>query len=335
MFTDYWVLVQLLTQLCAWVLIAGASLFAIVLLQNWAKESSNELQIALERQSYLVSSLLQFVLLFQVFSLLIFLQTVNFHIPRLIKGAMCATGALGINSFGYPILYLKTGGVFIYAIFLIINYLDNLSPYYPLTPHKYWLVFPAFLLISADLISEVFYFAEIKPDIIATCCSVNFLEQNSQSSDNQALIINNPRLWLSLFYGAGAVMLTLQMIGLWTKKPIKWLIISELLLGIGFVITAIFSLKYFFVKYIYGVPNHNCLFDIFFPKYNYLGYALFSAYYGLIFSLLLSSLGGMLSSKIPLNQAKLWRSTKIWSLFLIGFSLLIPSIYWLLWPGSL
>jgi hypothetical protein len=335
MFTDYWVLVQLLTQICAWVLIAGASIFAIGLLKNWANESSNELQIKLERQSYLVSSLVQFVLLFQIFSLLIFLQTVNFHIPRLIKGAMCATGALGVNSFGYPILYLKTGGIFIYAIFLIINYLDNLSPNYPLTPYKYWLIFPAFLFISTDLVNEVFYFAEIKPDIIATCCSVNFLEQNSQSIDNQVLTLNNRSLLLSLFYGLGGLMLLLQLIGLWIKKYPKWLIISELIFGIAFVVLAVFSLKYFFVKYIYGVPNHNCLFDIFFPKYYYLGYALFSAYYGLIFSLLLGSLGILLSSKIPLNQSKLLLYTKIWSLFFIGFSLIVPSIYWFLWQGNL
>ncbi|MCU0445313.1 MAG: hypothetical protein MUE85_10380 [Microscillaceae bacterium] len=335
MLTDYWVLVQLLTQLCAWVLICGAVGFALNLLWGWQSDSNSELQIRLERQSYLISSLVQFVLIFQIFSLLIFLQIANFHIPHLIRGAMCATGALGVNEFGYPILYLKMGGVLVYAIFLIINYLDNLSPHYPLTPGKYWLVFPAFGLISADLGSEIFYFAQIKPDIIATCCSVNFLEQNSQSIDNEVINSNNQTLLIYGFYGTGIGLLGLFVGNITIFKKNNYLIISQLMLGIIFVGLAVLALKYFFVKYIYGVPNHNCLFDIFFAQYYYIGYVLFFLYYALVFTLLFGALVFIFRFKIPVFPSTFWVRLQWLGLALVWACLLIPSLYWGLWQGNL
>ena len=145
MFTDYWVIAQLWAQGCALMLLLYASFFAVRSLRFWVGESDSALQTNLERQNYLMSAIMQVGLWFQALSLLMFLHTVNEHLPPLIKGAMCATGTLGINAWGYPLLGLKSLAILVYAIYLFINYLDNQEPAYPLTPHKYWWLFPALL----------------------------------------------------------------------------------------------------------------------------------------------------------------------------------------------
>ena len=122
---------------------------AFRIIRLWSADTTTELQLYLERRSYLIAFMVQFVLIFQILSLFLFLYTVNNHLPGIIKGAMCATGSFGMLMIMDIVhLYLKSAGIIIYAAFLILNYLDNSEPAYPLTPIKYWLVFPAFLLVD-------------------------------------------------------------------------------------------------------------------------------------------------------------------------------------------
>lgn len=280
MFTDYWVIAQLLAQGCTLLLLFYASVYAYKSLRYWVAESDSALQIQLERQNYLMSVIMQVSLWFQAFSLLMFLHTVNDHLPPLIKGAMCATGTLGINDWGYPLLGLKSIAIFIYAIYLFINYLDNQQPAYPLTPQKYVWLYPALGISVADLYVLIQYFAHIKPDLIATCCSVDFGGTNrlmyglGQASNILYIVLS---VWVVSFG-----LLCVGWVGkVWEKY--SWI---GLLLSICYVFASVYVLKYHFVKYIYGLPSHLCLFDIFWGRYYAVGYVLFGAYYGIILSML-------------------------------------------------
>jgi hypothetical protein len=329
MFTDYWVIAQLWAQGCALMLLLYASFFAVHSLRFWAGESDSALQTSLERQNYLMSVIMQVGLWFQALSLLMFLHTVNEHLPPLIKGAMCATGTLGINDWGYPLLGLKSLAILVYAMYLFINYLDNQEPAYPLTPHKYWWLFPALLLAVLDLYVLVQYFANIKPDLIATCCSVDFSAMNrTPYSIGQENYYRQVAWWLW-------VLSACLLFAGWVGKVWKWHLLLACLgavFSVVYVASAIYVLKYHFVKYIYGLPSHLCLFDIFWAKYYAIGYILFGAYY----TLLLSFLGYIVIlsqqkklTHYPIFLEKRLRNMLFWGLLI---SFVTPILYeW--WSG--
>lgn len=283
MFTDYWVIAQLLAQMCALILLLYASAFGVQSLRYWLADSDAAFQLQLERQNYLMSAIMQVGLWFQVLSLFIFLHTVNTHLPPLIKGAMCATGTLGSNIWGYPLLALKSLAIFVYAIYLFTNYLDNHEPAYPLTPQKYIWLYPALGLSILDIYMLVQYFAHIEPNLIATCCSVDF-----NATPNNPEIFAQRGLYLKVLLGVWVASFFILIAGNYTKLFQQNTTNASIGLFLGglYVFTAIYVLKYFFVKYIYGLPSHLCLFDIFWYKYYSIGYALFGSYYAILIAML-------------------------------------------------
>jgi hypothetical protein len=324
MFTDYWVIAQLLAQVSAFVLLLYGSIFALRSLRYWVSESDTSLQIDLERQNYLMSTIMQVGLWFQILALLMFLHIVNDHLPPLVKGAMCATGTLGVNSWGYPLLYLKALSILVYAIYLFINHLDNQEPAYPLTPYKYVWLFPALLLAIIDIYMLSQYFTNIKPDLIATCCSVDFTAENRTF---YGIVIQEGRqvifaVWIVSF----CLLLVGNFINAWSKS-ILLACLSIVLAGI-YTTSSIYTLKYEFVQYIYGLPSHLCLFDIFWGKYYAVGYILFGAYY----SIILSALGFLVvRASLPrLHHSPTLLLKKLHFILFLGLmiSFGLPFVYW-------
>jgi len=260
MLTDHWIIAQLLAQVCAWVLLLKVGVGAIKQIKHWQAEQRTSMQLSLERETYLIGSISQLVLGFQFISLILFLATVNLHLPGMLKGAMCATGVLGMNDLGYPILALKGLSVLVYGVFLTLNYLDEREPGFVLTPHKFYWIFPSIALLSTDLALSITYFSQLSPDIIATCCSVVFGQQKLSGFFNKGLYGYTPWPLLLSFYGMGILALIA-----WAKHWKPWLVF---LFGGLFMALGIASLQGFFVKYSYGLPSHACLFDIFWRKYN-------------------------------------------------------------------
>ncbi|MEH0158067.1 hypothetical protein V6R21_28635 [Limibacter armeniacum] len=327
MLTDHWVIAQLLSQLCATILLFGASIYAVMIIKNWDASSGSEKQLHLERRTYLVSSIVQFVLIFQLVTLVTFLVTANNHLPSVIKGAMCAQGALDVNEYGYPVLYIKTVSVFLYIAYLAVNYLDDAEPGYPLTPLKYWLVLPALLLVSTDLVFMLMYFASIEPDVIATCCSVAFLSL-SNSESFQLVTPQNVSFAIAVFVSSFVLLqLTIWFLG---RQP--WL---SLVMACIFSASGIISLKYFFVKYIYGLPSHLCLFDIFLSQYYGIGYIIFGAYFIMGASVLIKCINYYAKGKLQVAHAQLNRQLNIVASIAGFIAFCIPLLYWLLWNGQL
>ncbi len=324
MFADLWIISLFILYgacgfLLLWALPAG-----IKIIRNWDFTSSTEGQLLLERKNYFVSALLQYALFFQIILLLFFLQLANVHLPGLIKGAMCAAGTLGVNAYGYTALYVKIAAVFIYLSFLFINYLDQSETNAPLTPQKYYLLFVAVLVFGFDLYVTVLYFAGIKPDIIAACCSVNF-DINSAGIISAQTATQYLKPAMAIFYGLG-LLIPFLMIRL--RGRIIYLLVF---LSAIFVYADMIALKYHFVKFIYGMPSHNCLFDIFWSEYYFAGYLIFgtlAAYLaGVLFLTLLKMVQVKHLAKKPFLERKLkWIAT----VGLIGH-LLILNLYWLYW----
>ena len=97
---------------------------------------------ALERKTYLVSTLLSYAFGFELMSLFLFIYTVD-DIHPLFIGAMCATGSLNANPVGWPALGLKIALFFAAPAWLAMNRLDQRAEDTPLVRLKY----PALLAI--------------------------------------------------------------------------------------------------------------------------------------------------------------------------------------------
>ena len=87
-------------------IMVGAGLQAVRILLFWDITSSSEEQLRLERRTWLISTLVNYALGFQVFSAVLFVFTAD-DIHRLFVGAMCATGSLNANLVGWLVLLLK------------------------------------------------------------------------------------------------------------------------------------------------------------------------------------------------------------------------------------
>jgi len=326
MLTDYWVIAQLLAQVCSWLLGLVAVIFSIPLIRYWSSNSGSERQLRLERNGYLISSILRLVLGFQVVNLLLFLITVNNRLPHIIKGAMCAVGTLGINELGYPLLGIKLSVIFIYLLFLFLHYFDNAEPAYPLSPLKYYLIPPIFLFLSIDGTILFLYFSKITPDLIATCCSVSFLVRKADTS----LLAKGDFLEIG-FYSLGISLCLLSVTLVFFKEKS---ILKILLAGV-YVFSATYTLKFFFVKYIYGILGHHCLFDIFFAKYYFVGYAIFGSYYFLLGSLLMGLVYNFSKKYLHSDYTGLQQRIRWLALIFLWISFLIPLGYWWNWEGNL
>ena len=324
MFADLWVISLLILYGASGFLLLWALPAGIQIIHGWNFSSSSEKQLYLERKNYLVSALLQYALFFQIILLLFFLQLVNTHLPGLIKGAMCAAGTLSVNVYGYPALYIKIASVFIYLSFLFVNHLDQSETDFPLTPKKFYLLFVSVLIFVLDVYVTVSYFAGIKPDVIAACCSVN-LSSNSAGVISVPLFSEYVQQALALFYVLG-VTLVFLLLRLRTRLLYLILFITPV-----FVFADILALKYHFVKFIYGMPAHTCLFDIFWGEYYFAGYLIFGTLATYLAGVLLLILLKMMQAIHLAERPHLERKLKWLAVGGLVGHLLILSLYWLYW----
>lgn len=323
MISDHLIIAQILSAVFAFGLLAVAAVSSWPILRKWDIASTSELQLTLERKTYLASTIIQYVLFFQIITLLVFLSTVNDYLPGVIKGAMCATGTLSVNDFGYPLLLIKLLAIFFYGAYLFLNFLDNRETGYPLTPLKYYLVFPALVISGVDLFLTISYFSQIEPDIIATCCSISF----SDSGSGGAFILPGEE-WklpgLVIFYHAAIL---LMILATWFRKN-HWTFGA---VGIIYLVSAVYVLKIHFAKYIYGLPSHQCLFDMFWSAYNFAGYWLFGALIAtgmsVVFLILISKFRQRLQLNADVIEKRLLITMNI-SILLFALSC---TFYWLNW----
>ena len=141
-------------------MILYSAFFGVRIIRRWDIQSGSEEQLALERRTYLISTLLSYVSCFQIGSLFLYIYTAD-SLHNLFVGAMCAAGTLNVNPYGYPTFLLKILNFILAGLWLIINYTDNRAYDYPLIRKKYVL-----LLILAPLIvtEAIIQCALFRPD---------------------------------------------------------------------------------------------------------------------------------------------------------------------------
>ena len=281
-----------------------ASFFGIRIIRRWDIQSGSEEQLALERSTYLISTILSYVLVFQIGSLFLYIYTAD-SLHSLFVGAMCAAGTLNVDPYGYPTFLLKILNFILAGLWLIINYTDNRAHDYPLVRKKYWMLLFLAPLIVTDSILQTLYYLGLKGDVITSCCGSLFsTERSTVSSDIASVPV---KVAMTGFYGSMSLTFFLGAV-YWIKEKLGRLF--SLASGIFFLVSCV-SLVSFISLYFYELPTHHCPFCILQREYGYIGYLL----YATLLTGVVSGLGvgvlmpfkeiKSLSTSLPLIQKRL------------------------------
>ncbi len=252
--------------------------YGVQILKSWDIQSGHELQLVLERKTYLISTLLSYVFGLQLLSLFLFIFTADSLTP-LFVGAMCAAGTLNVDPFGYPTLVLKIFSFILAGLWLVLNYADNQGYDYPLIKKKYLLLVIIAPVIILETILESAYFLDMEADVITSCCGSLFSSERVTGIGSE--IASMPALpMMRVFYGA--MLCTLACGILFYFKGLGGYVYAALSL-LMFIISLV-SIVSFISLYIYELPTHHCPFCIIMEEYNYLGYLLYILLFGAVVS---------------------------------------------------
>lgn len=245
-----------------------ASAVGVRIINNWDLKSGSEKQLRLERKTYLLSSVLSYVLAFQFISLFLFVYTAD-NIHNLFIGAMCAAGSLNVNDYGYSTLILKIVTVMLCGVWIVFNHTDNKGYDYPLIKTKYKFL----LVITALIILESFfqfqYFLNTRPNIITSCCGILFSEEAKTIAGTMA---HYPPYWtMIVFYGSLILTIRFGVYFFVTGKGDKGFSYASTFM----LIVAFTSIISFISLYFYELPTHHCPFCILQKEYGYIGYPLY------------------------------------------------------------
>jgi hypothetical protein len=255
------VIVYLLSETVLYTLLFVAFISTVGLLKKWNFDVFTTEQFALENRSYLVMTIIFFVMLLKVVLLPYFVYTID-NLSDLIPGAMCGAGVIKANEYGNPLLSLKIIILFLSALWLSINSIDLKAKNYPYLKIKSWFFILIFFLLSAEFVLDILYFTNIETTNPVSCCSVIFGQTGGANGLPFGLDISK---LLILFYLLFALVL------LTTLSQMAFLsIVASLLFGV----IAYYSVVYFFGTYIYELPTHLCPFCMLQDHYYYVGYFL-------------------------------------------------------------
>jgi hypothetical protein len=254
-----------------------AAFYSIQILRKWDIRSGSELQLGLERKTYLISTFLNYTLGFQLISLFFYLFVAD-HLHTFLVGAMCAAGSLNANNYGYPTLILKLINFLLVGIWLILNYTDNRAYDYPLIKKKNIML----LIIAPLIVIETFlqgnYFLQLKPNIITSCCGTLFSNGNEGvGAEIFALPIDAMKatFFLSMALTAAS--------GLYFYFKGRGGYVFLGLSALTFVVS-ILSIFSFISLYIYEMPTHHCPFCVLQKEYDYIGFPLYLTLFGGVIS---------------------------------------------------
>jgi hypothetical protein len=268
------IMALLVGSLLVTLMLLYSSYYGVQVIRKWDIKSGSELQLCLERRTYLVSIIMSYMLFFQLASFYLFIFTAD-AIHATFVSAMCAAGSLNVNEYGYPAVIIKMVNFLVAGTWLIINYADNRAYDYPLIKKKYLLLLVIAPLMVAELIVQGAYFIGLKANVITSCCGSLFsADAEGIASEIAAL----PRLPMKIaFYLSTALTLASGMYFCfrsdWSGYVFSFLSIATFVVSVAAMIS-------FISLYFYELPTHHCPFCILQKDYGFIGYLLYIALFG-------------------------------------------------------
>ena len=249
-------------------LLIGVAPFAVDVIRHWDISSGSERQLALERRTYLMSTLLVFVLATQLLALLLFVFNADKMAPMFV-GAMCAVGTFNVNPYGFPALIAQIAVFFLAAMWLAVNHFDIQAPDYPLVRVKYTLLLVMAPALVAAFALQLQYFLGLKADVITSCCSRVFSANAKGLSGDLAVLPPVPSM-IAFFI---ALLVAVAMAGYAVARQHGGYFVA-FTSAVAFV-AALAGILSFLSLYIYEHPHHHCPFCVLQAEYRYQGYWLY------------------------------------------------------------
>ncbi len=240
-----------------------AFFLSVKIVLKWDINATTPLQYSLEKQSYLIATIIKYILFLKIPLFIFFIFTMD-KLSNVIPGAMCAAGVVNATSYGFPLLILKIINLYLFGFWLILHKFDMQSPDYPFTKTKFLFFILIFFSLSAEIVLEFLMFEGIDPAKIVSCCGTLF--SAAKTSGISSL--------MSLPHAPVIVLFYLSFLSIGVLYKIK----NDILFAIAnlwFLIISIFSLILFFSTYIYQLPTHHCPFCLLQKDYYYIGYFLY------------------------------------------------------------
>jgi hypothetical protein len=301
------VIVYLLSETVLYLLLFIAFISTLGLLKRWNFDVFTTEQFALENRSYLVMTIIFFVMLLKVILLPYFVYTID-NLSNLIPGAMCGAGVIKANEYGNPLLSLKIIILFLSGLWLSMNSIDLKAKSYPYLKLKSWFFILIFLLLSGEFILDILYFTHIETTNPVSCCSVIFGQTGGANGLPFGLDI--PKLLILFYLLFALVVLT----------TVSELAVMSIIASVLFGVIAYYAVVYFFGTYIYELPTHLCPFCMLQDHYYYVGYLL----WGVLLLGLFLSIDAAIMQGFFKQPAK---SLKRISLLLLSLFVLLCSAY--------
>jgi hypothetical protein len=267
----------IIAVLIASVLIAGMVLYssahALRILRVWQLQSGSEVQLGLERRTYLISTFLANALFFQLLSLVLLVYVAD-SLHGQIAGAMCAVGTFNANAFGYPALVLKIINCLLAGLWLILNHADTRGYDYPLIRGKYALL----LVMVVPIILETgllwAFFLNLRGDVITSCCGSLFSAGRDTVSSELAALPPLPTAIAFYLCLLGTLAIGLRFVrGRGRGYALAFSAGATFFVALAAIIS-------YFAPCFYELPHHHCPFCIMQREYHYMGYLLYVVLFG-------------------------------------------------------
>lgn len=248
-----------------------SAFYGLKIIRHWDLRSGSELQLNLERRTYLISTLVSYGLGFQLLSLFLFIYTAD-ELHTLFVGAMCAAGTLNVNGFGYPTILLKILNFLLAGLWLVVNRVDNSAYDYPLIHIKYTLLIVLTPLVLCETVIQACYFLEMEPAVITSCCGTLFSADTEGVTTGMVVL---PRVPVQIAFFLSMAGTFASGIVFWLKERLAYLFS---LLSLSTFILSILAIISFISLYFYELPTHHCPFCILQAEYHFVGYGLYAAF---------------------------------------------------------
>ncbi len=258
------ILIVLLIDMLSFLFLAIAVVVAIRILLWFDYGSDTPRQYALERQSYLASTILAFVLGVKIPAIFYFIYTLD-RLSNVIPGAMCAAGVVTANKYGVWLFMIKILNIYLFGLWLVLHIADLRTPDYRYTRAKFAFFLLIFILVLVEFVLELLYFGHLDISQVVSCCGTLF---NRAAHSPLALVAAiDPKMIAGVFYTLYVALLLAAL----AKKERLFSLLSLL-----FLPAAIVAVIFFFSPYIYELPTHHCPFCILQPEYYSIGYLLYA-----------------------------------------------------------
>lgn len=253
-------------------LLLRAAWHGVAILRHWDLRSGSSRQLALERRTSLISTLVAFALSVELLSLPLFVRTADALAPRF-TGAMCAVGTFAANGWGHPALAARLLGALLAGLWLILNHADGLGPDHPLIRprHAFLLALLPPLLAESWLQAE--FFLRLEPEVITSCCGRLFSRAGAGPGALLARV-PEPLAATALWVTSGAAVAAGLVLSRWPARG------AALALGAAAALAGpcgLLGVIAWVSPRVYELPSHRCPFCLLQAEYRWVGYPLYGA----------------------------------------------------------